>query len=83
MHYCVPNLTANVSRTASRTLANAALPYLVELADKGLEGALRDDPGLAQGLFSYRGNIVNVRAGKRLGIPVVPLKSLLDEGEKR
>ena len=80
VHYCVPNLTANVARTASRALANAALPYLVELANEGLEVALRHDPGLAQGLFLYRGRMVNERAGKRLGIPVVPLASLLDEG---
>ena len=39
LHYCVPNMTANISRTASRALATAALPYLLQLAEKGLAGA--------------------------------------------
>jgi alanine dehydrogenase len=77
VHYCVPNVTANVARTASRALANASLPYISALADKGVDGALRDDPGLAAGVYLYKGKMVHQMAGETLGIPVTPLDQLL------
>jgi alanine dehydrogenase len=80
LHYCVPNMTANVPRTASRVLANAALPYILDLANKGPEQALREDPGLAESVYVYRGKMVNDGAGAALGIPAESLQELLQEG---
>jgi alanine dehydrogenase len=77
VHYCVPNMTANIARTASRALANAVLPTLRDLLSKGLDGALRDDPGLAAGVYLYRGRMVNEEAGATLGIPSAPLDPLI------
>jgi alanine dehydrogenase len=81
VHYCVPNMTANVARTASRTVSNSALPYLTEIADRGLDEALRSDPGLAAGVYLYRGKIVNERIGEILGVPATPIGQLLEGGE--
>lgn len=78
IHYCVPNMTASIARTASRSLANAALPYLVALAGKGVRQALRDDPGLADGVYLYRGEMVHDRAGQTLGISASPIRGLLE-----
>jgi alanine dehydrogenase len=78
VHYCVPNMTANIPRTASRALATACLPYLVDLANNGLAGALRADPGLAEGVYMYRGRMVNDGMAKTLGIDAVPLQGLLE-----
>jgi alanine dehydrogenase len=80
LHYCVPNMTANVPRTASRVLANAALPYVLEMASRGVEPTLRADAGLASGVCLYRGKMVNENVGKTLGIPTTPLTGLLQEG---
>jgi alanine dehydrogenase len=80
LHYCVPNMTANVPRTASRVLANAALPYVVEMANKGVARALGADEGLAAGAYVYRGKMVNEKVGKTLDIPAVPLRDALQEG---
>jgi alanine dehydrogenase len=77
VHYCVPNMTANIARTSSRALANAALPSILELSEAGLEGALRANPGLAAGVYMYRGRMVNEGAGGTLGIPVTPLRDLV------
>ena len=76
-------MTANIPRTASRALANAALPYLVELADRGLDAgaARRSRPG--RGPVLYRGKIVNERVGKSLDIQATPLDRLLLEGGSR
>ena len=43
IHYCVPNITATVARTASRAVVSAAIPYLLRLAGKGLAQAVEED----------------------------------------
>jgi alanine dehydrogenase len=80
LHYCVPNMTANIPRTATRALATAAIPYLMEVAEMGLEGALTGNPGLAAGVFVYKGKMVHERVGKALEMPVTPLGALLGKG---
>ena len=77
VHYCVPNMTANVPRTASRVLTNAALPYVKALAQKGLRKALLDDPALASGVYTYQGRMVHPGLGEHFGIPSTPLEDLL------
>ena len=39
VHYCVSNMPAAVPHTSTFALTNATFPYLLELADHGLEGA--------------------------------------------
>ncbi len=77
VHYCVPNMTANVPRTASRVLANCALPYVKALAKKGLRATLLDDRALARGVFTYEGQMVHRGLGEHFGIPSTPLEDLL------
>ena len=76
-HYCVPNMTANVPRDASRALTLSALPYVLEMEKEGPEAAFRADPGLAKGLYMYKGKIVNEQAAEGLDLPYMPLESLL------
>jgi alanine dehydrogenase len=83
VHYCVPNMTANIPRTASRALANAALPYLEKLTGLGLEAALREDPGLAEGVYMYRGKPVRPAVAETLGMTAAPLHTLIDKGRAR
>ena len=78
VHYCVPNMTANIARTSSRALANASIPYVLELAGKGLEKALSADPGLAAGVYMYKGKIVNEGAGATLGLQAIPLHHVMN-----
>ena len=78
VHYCVPNMTANVPRTASRVLTNAALPYVKALAKLGVSGAIRADSALARGIYMFRGTMVHERLGDHFGIPTTNLNDLLD-----
>ncbi len=80
VHYCVPNMTANLARTASRALTNSCLPYVVRLADDGVAEACRRDPGLASGIYLYRGQVVAAGAAETLGMAFEPLEGLLGEG---
>lgn len=57
VHYCVSNMPAAVPRTSTAALASATLPYVLEFARHGIEGALRKDPALMAGLNTCRGKV--------------------------
>ncbi|WP_299390939.1 alanine dehydrogenase [uncultured Gelidibacter sp.] len=60
VHYCVPNIPARYSRSASVTISNMFTPYLLKIAeDGGIENALRFDRGLKNGLYFYHGILTN------------------------
>ncbi len=60
IHYCVPNIPARYSRSASVSISNIFTPYLLEIAENGgIENALRFDPGLKNGLYFYHGILTN------------------------
>ena len=77
IHYCVPNMTANVGRTASRVLANASLPFLREIAGGGSAEAILSNEGLAAGVLLHRGHVVNPVVADSLGLPSTPLRDVL------
>lgn len=57
MHYCVDNIPSGFSRTASIMLSAATLPYLLSMADNGVQAALSRDPHLRRGLTFYYGDL--------------------------
>lgn len=69
VHYAVPNQPGAVPRTATMALAAGNLKYLLEIADKGIDGAAKADPALASGINIYNGTIVNEGLGKSLDLP--------------
>ena len=56
IHYCVANMPGAVPITSTAALTNATMPYLLRLADQGLD-ALDDDPGFRAGLNVAGGEI--------------------------
>ena len=78
-HLCIPNLPALVGRTASCALSDALLPYLRDLAVKGLAGALASNDALAKATQIYRGKVVSRRVGRHRGIDVTPLSEVLQQ----
>ena len=58
IHYAVGNMPGAVPRTSTMALTNVTMPYVLLLANKGLERALADNTALALGLNTYQGNIV-------------------------
>ena len=57
LHYCVDNIPSAFAQTASVTLANATLPYLLKVADKGFKKAVEDDPLLRKGMTCWGGKL--------------------------
>ena len=66
VHYCVTNMPSAVARTSTFALNNATLPFVLAIADKGVIGALRDDPHLRNGLNVYGGQITHPEVAKAL-----------------
>ena len=77
VHYGVANMPALVPRTSTFALTNATLPYVVELAGKGLGAALRGNPALAKGLNVCQGRIVHAGVAESVGETAAPLESCL------
>jgi len=67
IHYCVPNMTGVVARTTTHAFNNAAWPYILEIAQKGLAQALADDAVLRHGLNVHNGEIVHPALRSSLG----------------
>ena len=57
LHYCVSNMPAAVPHTSTLALTNATFPYLLELANHGLEGACERHASLREGVNTYRGYV--------------------------
>ncbi len=57
LHYCVSNMPAAVPHTSTFGLTNATVPYLLTLADKGLERACVESPAIREGVNTYQGEI--------------------------
>jgi len=77
LHYCVPNMPGAVPRTSTYALTNQTLPYTLELAGKGFDGAVRASPALAKGVNVYQGQITHKAVAAAFDLPYVPLDKLL------
>jgi alanine dehydrogenase len=78
VHYCVPNIPARYSRTASVSISNIFTPYLLKIAeDGGLENSLRFDRGLKNGLYFYHGILTNKSVGEWFGLEYSDINLLI------
>ncbi|MFN2496667.1 MAG: alanine dehydrogenase [Pseudonocardiaceae bacterium] len=76
--YCVANMPGAVPHTSTYALTNVTLPYVRALADKGLRGAVRDDPALARGVNVVAGAVVLPEVARAHGREHVPLTEALE-----
>lgn len=66
-HYCVTNMPGTYPRTSTIALTAATLPFILKLADKGIN-ALKEDKGFAKGLNTYNGFITYRPVAEALGM---------------
>ncbi|MDR0960391.1 MAG: alanine dehydrogenase, partial [Propionibacteriaceae bacterium] len=78
IHYCVANIPGAVARTSTLALTSATLPYLVEVANKGVCGAIATNPALRHGASTVDGHLVSAPVGEAHGIEVADLDTLLN-----
>jgi alanine dehydrogenase len=66
-HYCVANMPGAYPRTSTIALTEATLPYVLRLAEDGVE-ALRRDAGFAKGLSTFGGRVTSEAVASALGL---------------
>jgi alanine dehydrogenase len=76
-HYCVANMPGAVPITSTHALTNATLPYAIALADLGVEGAIRRDPGLRPGVNVAAGAVTHPAVAEAVGATCVPVEEAL------
>jgi alanine dehydrogenase len=70
IHYCVANMPGAVARTSTLALGNATLPFVLKLAQEGVEKALANSQHLARGLNVAAGGIKHAAVAEALGLPL-------------
>jgi len=76
IHYCVPNMPGAVPRTSTEALTAATLPYVMKLAEGGLD-ALQTDSALAAGASTIKGYLVSEPVAQAQGREYTSLEQAL------
>jgi alanine dehydrogenase len=81
IHYCVPNVPSNVSRTASYALTHVLVPYLIKIGEAGaINEALWQDEGLRNGTYVYRQHLTKKSLATMFGMPYRDIELLIASG---
>lgn len=60
IHYCVPNIPSVVARTSTYAFLNAAFPFILEMANKGVEQAVADNSAIEHAAAVLHGEMHNI-----------------------
>lgn len=71
IHYCVTNMPGACALTSTKALTNATLDYALKIANKGWKAAMREHPGLRDGMNVCLGHVTNAVVASDLGYKYV------------
>jgi alanine dehydrogenase len=77
VHYAVSNMPGAVPKTSTLALTNATLPYAIEIANKGWQKAMRENPEIKLGANVVKGRVTYKGVADAFGLEYVPIDSLL------
>jgi alanine dehydrogenase len=77
LFYCVANMPGAVPNTSTFALTNATLPYVLEIANNGLEQAVLADPALRGGVNVISGRVVHPGVAEAHGLPCADLEEAM------
>jgi alanine dehydrogenase len=83
VHYAVTNMPALVPRTSTFALANATLPYVLDLTAHGPRLAVTRNRELGRGVNVWRGRIVHPAVAASLNEPAVSLDEAVRDSDVR
>ncbi|MCG8583145.1 MAG: alanine dehydrogenase [Pirellulales bacterium] len=69
VHYCVTNMPGAVGRTSTYALCNVTLPWVLEIANRGIECAARDIPPVATAINMFDRDITNRAVATAFDLP--------------
>jgi alanine dehydrogenase len=71
-HYCVANMPAAYARTATQALTNVTYRYIEQIADLGLQEAVRRNPAILSGINTMQGALTSKPVADAHGLPHSP-----------
>ncbi|MCH7725420.1 MAG: alanine dehydrogenase [Planctomycetes bacterium] len=72
LHYCVTNMPGAVGRTSTFALCNVTLPWVLQLANHGVEAAARESTEIASAINIHEGAITNQAVGDTFNLAYSP-----------
>jgi alanine dehydrogenase len=77
VHYCVANMPGAVPNTSTFALTNVTLKYALDIANRGVVGAVMADTALALGVNTWDGMCTYGAVAAGVGVDYVPLSSAI------
>lgn len=78
VHYCVPNLPAIASRTASIALSNVLIPILISIGEiGGIDNYIKSSKSFRKGVYIYNGILTNSALAEKFNLPYKEIDLLL------
>jgi alanine dehydrogenase len=68
LHYCVTNMPGAVGRTSTYALCNVTLPWVLRIAELGIEKAAQALPPVARAINLYGGKVTNRAVAETFGM---------------
>jgi alanine dehydrogenase len=66
IHYCVPNIASEVSRTASIAISNILTPIVYQICNyPNIESLLKSNEGILNGCYTFKGHLTNEYLAKK------------------
>lgn len=75
IHYCVANMPGAVGRTSTYALCNVTFPYVLKIANLGLNGASEKVPGLIDAVNMHAGQVTNQAVAETFGLEYAPYRT--------
>ena len=77
VHYCVANMPGAVGRTSTYALCNVTFPYVMKIAQQGLEAAVTADPGFAAAINMHAKKMTYKPVAETFGMEWVEFAELI------
>ncbi|MEF3353904.1 alanine dehydrogenase [Paenibacillus sp. GYB006] len=77
IHYSVANMPGAVARTATYALTNATSQYGIFIANHGFEQSVSNNPAIAKGVNTYKGEVTFKAIAQAMNLPFTPLETLI------
>jgi Alanine dehydrogenase len=74
LHYAVGNMPAARPLESAQALWSALMPYLADMAQRGIRAAMRDNEGLRAGVLLWRGRVNHAGIAAEAGLAFEPLR---------
>ena len=70
VHYCVTNMPGAVGRTSTFALCNVTLPWVIQLATRGVERAAQELRPIARAINMHAGEVTNAAVAETFGMTI-------------